>query len=143
VETPTASGATATAKMTFDKTINVVVEIFVPVAAGLAGFFMPGVLGGGASVSRAIQTVEGSASTISARIAWGVQGIINLAVGAAFWTLRGHGNIIAKAIGGAVGGFFLGGAAGTLPYILNTNAAAPSGLIDKLVGGIQEAANGG
>ena len=107
----TASGATAAVKGTFDKTIKVVVDIFVPLGAGIAGFFMPTVLGGGYSISNAIYAAtnrSGPAGTID-RVAWGVQALINAAVGAAFWSLRKMDGIIAKAIGGAIGGFFLGG----------------------------------
>jgi hypothetical protein len=137
VDGVTASGATATAKQTFTKTIDVVVEIFVPVGAAIAGFFMPAVLGGGASIGDAIYSAN--KSSLGNHIAWGLQALINLAVGGAFWTLRGHGNIVAKAIGGAVGGFFLGAAAGCLPGILS-GATPPTGLIDQLASGIQEVA---
>ena len=146
MEGVTASGSTATAKETFHKTLDVVVEIFVPVAGALAGFFMPAVLGGGQSVALAVYgspTLTGSSSTLGNRLAWTVQALINAAVGAAFWSLRHHSNIIAKAIGGAVGGFFFGGAVGCLPGLLAGSSASPNGLIDNMVGGIRNVAAGG
>jgi hypothetical protein len=129
--------------MTFDKTIDVVVRIFVPVGAAVAGFFMPNVLGGGNAVYNMLNKVEGvGTSSTSGRIAWGVQALINAAVGGAFWTLRKMDGIIAKAIGGAVGGFFLGGALGCLPGVINAGPAQ-NGLIDTLASGIQNVASGG
>jgi hypothetical protein len=130
----TASGATAAVKGTFDKTIKVVVDIFVPLGAGIAGFFMPTVLGGGYSISNAIYAAtnrSGPAGTID-RVAWGVQALINAAVGAAFWSLRKMDGIIAKAIGGAIGGFFLGGSVGCLPGVFGATQP-PQGAIDGLV----------
>ena len=126
--------------MTFDKTIDVVVRIFVPVGAAVAGFFMPTVLGGGISVANLVyKTGVQTSNNMSGRIGWGFQALINAAVGGAFWTLRKMDGIVAKAIGGALGGFFLGGALGCLPGILG-NVNPSEGLIDKLAGGIQSIA---
>jgi hypothetical protein len=142
----TASGATAAARATFDKTINVVVEVLVPVAAAVGGFFMPAVLGGGYSAAQMIYKAEGATSTGGANIAnragWGIQALINAAVGGAFWHMRGAGGIVMKAIGGAVGGFFLGGALGCVPGII-APTVPPHGLIDNLASGIQAVATEG
>ena len=141
MEGVTASGATATAKETFGKTINVVVEIFVPVGAAIAGFFMPTVLGGGKSIADAMYRAQGGSGSgsIANRVAWAVQALINAAVGGAFWTLRHHANVIAKAIGGAIGGFFLGSAVGCLPGLLSGNQPT-SGVIDSLATSVQSIA---
>jgi hypothetical protein len=139
VEGATASAATATAKETFGKTISVVVEIFVPVGFAVAGFFMPTVLGGGSAIGSAINKSIGQGSSLTNRAAWGIQGLIDAMVGGAFWALRGHGHIIAKAIGGAVGGFFLGGAVGCLPGLIS-GSIPPAGLIDKLVSSVENVA---
>jgi hypothetical protein len=140
----TAGGAMVAARGTFDKTIDVVVKIFVPVGSAVAGFFMPTVLGGGQSVSWMVTKIpgEGTAYTMSLRIAWGVQALINAAVGGAFWTLRKMDGIVAKAIGGAVGGFFLGGALGCVPGVISGANITP-GLIDKIAQGLQTAAKEG
>ena len=146
MEGVTASAATATAKATFDKTIHVVVDIFVPVGAAVAGIFMPTILGGGQSIANAIYKTAAQNTgpgDNSNRAAWGLQGIINAAVGGAFWSLRGHGHIIARAIGGAVGGFFLGSAVGCIPGVIAGQPNLPGGLIDKLATGVQQAAASG
>ena len=136
----TTGGAMVAARGTFDKTIDVVVRIFVPVAGAVAGFFMPSVLGGGISVANAFYHTQVPQSS---RIGWGVQGLINAMVGGAFWTLRKMDGIIAKAIGGAVGGFFLGGALGCVPGIIKGTPNPSPGLIDHLVGGITTIAQEG
>jgi len=131
----TAGSATHAARATFDKSIEVVVGIFVPVGAAVAGFFMPNVLGGGNAVYRVLSGTVGATPSIG-RASWAAQALINAAVGAAFWHMRNAGGLIMKAIGGAVGGFFLGGALGCLPGIFSARAAS-DGLIDHLVGAIQ------
>lgn len=140
----TASGATHAARESFDKSLNVIVEILVPVGAAVGGFFLPAVLGGGQSVANVAYHGlgdSGSGNTAN-RIGWAVQALINGAVGGAFWHMRNGGGIIMKAIGGAVGGFFLGGALGCLPGLFNPNQP-PNGLIDSLAGSIQTIAKGG
>ncbi len=142
-ETTVASGTHA-ARATFDKSIEVVVGVLVPVGAAVGGFFMPSVLGGGQSVSNALYKTGGNSGSgdNANRIGWGIQALINGAVGAAFWHMRSAGGIILKGIGGAVGGFFIGGALGCLPGII-TPSQPPNGLIDKIATGLQGAANGG
>jgi hypothetical protein len=139
----TASGATAAARMTFDKTIKVVVEVLVPVGAAVAGFFMPSILGGGNAVAGIMYRTVTPQGATGNRVGWGFQAIINGMVGGAFWTLRRMDGLIAKTIGGAVGGFFLGGAVGCLPGLLTGNAAPPNGLIDHLATSIEGVAQGG
>lgn len=126
--------------MTFDKTIDVVVRIFVPVGAAVAGFFMPNVLGGGNAAFRMLSTLHNG--TLTGRAAWGIQALINGAVGGAFWTLRKMDGLVAKAIGGAVGGFFLGGALGCLPGVMTAKPMS-DGLIDKLASGLEGIAQEG
>jgi len=136
----TAGSATHAARATFDKSIEVVVGIFVPIGAAVAGFFMPTVLGGGRAVGDMIYQ---TGAPQAARASWGVQALINAAVGGAFWHMRNAGGLIMKAIGGGVGGFFLGGALGCLPGLLKGSGAAPPGLIDHLATGIQGIASEG
>lgn len=142
----TASGATAAARATFDKTLNVIVDVFVPVGAALGGFFLPSLLGGGMSVANLVYKAEGNPSSGASaqRVAWGVQGLINAAVGGAFWGMRNAGGIVLKAIGGGVGGFFLGGALGCVPGVITaTPSAPPAGLLDKVATWMQNVAKGG
>jgi len=139
----TTSGAMSAARTTFDKTIGLVVKVFVPVGAAVAGFFLPAVLGGGWSIGNVIyQGTSGSLGTMSSRAGWAAQALINGMVGGAFWHMRSMGGLIAEAIGGAVGGFFLGGALGCLPGLFN-GQPAPTGLIDHLVSSISAVATEG
>lgn len=142
----TATGAMSATRETFDKSIHVIVDIFAPIGAGLAGIFMPSVLGGGQSVANAFyRTVDQNSGSgnMANRAGWGIQGLINAAIGAAFWSLRGHSNIIANVIGNVVGGFFFGGAIGCIPGVISGGTQPPNGLIDKLVSGVQNVAAGG
>ena len=129
------------ARETFGRTLEVIVDIFVPVGAILAGVFMPTALGGGLSIANAIYNnfpASGS-GTLPNRAAWGLQALINGAVGGAFWGMRHRGGLILKAIGGAVGGFFLGSALGCIPGVV-TGSQISGGLIDSLATGIQKVA---
>ena len=140
----TASGATNAARETFDKSLHVIVDVFVPVGAALGGFFMPALLGGGQSISNAFYHVTGSSGSgnLANRVGWGVQALINLAVGGAFWHMRGAGGIVLKAIGGGVGGFFLGSALGCLPGVI-TPSQPPNGLLDNLAASFKTIATEG
>jgi hypothetical protein len=142
-ETSTGS-AVAGARMTFDKTIHVVVDIFLPIGSALAGIFMPTALGGGTSVANAVYKVQGGtgSGSLANRVAWGIQALINGAVGAAFWSLRGHDGLVAKVLGNVIGGFFLGSAIGCIPGVVSGTQPTP-GIIDKLVSGVENIAQEG
>jgi len=132
------------ARGTFDKTINVVVGVLLPVGAAVAGFFMPTVLGGGLAVANAYNSTitGGTGSSMGNRLGWGAQALINGIVGGAFWTLRHMDGLIAKAIGGIAGGFFLGSALGCLPGLIGGKQIS-GGLIDTIEGGIHDIATEG
>lgn len=132
-----------TARATFDKSMDVIVDIFVPLGTGIAGILAGStIIGGTYSIANAVNS-GGQGNLPGNRIGGAIAAGIFAVIGMAFWRLGHQGGFILKIIGKGVGGLFLGCAiqSGIRGALLNQTMS--QGPLDKLFEWVQSTAGGG
>ncbi|MCI4357391.1 MAG: hypothetical protein L3K18_09720 [Thermoplasmata archaeon] len=127
-------------KGTWHESLKVVVDILIPVGAGIAGFFTCTAVFGGVNAMYNVLLKAGISGN-AGRLADLVMSGISAAIGFGFWRLGHTDGMILKIVGRGVGAFFLGGAASYLAQAWTQPSNVPNGLVDKLVGNFQTLAS--
>jgi len=138
------AAAVGTARAVGTEAVDVVVKYIVPIGAAVGGFVAgTKVLGGSTLVGlMAIIPQTGVNTVTSTRIIGALLALVSALIGWAFWHLRSRAGWIAKLIGGGVGGFFLGTAAG---YFVGCTIGGNSpswGFLDTIQAWFQGVASG-
>jgi hypothetical protein len=118
------------------------VDILVPLAGGVAGFFAKAAVGGSYSIAAVVNSAFFNNQGASAgRIGAAVMAGILAGIGYLFWGIRHRGGMVMKLLGGGIGGFFFGAAFGQVPTIIK-GGVDPQGAFDKLFAWTQDVATG-
>jgi hypothetical protein len=141
------AGATHTGKELGSVAMRTVVDVFVPLGAGIAGFVGGAtILGGAQAMANVVyNALGGSGSGATAnRVGGFIFAIIWGGLGYTLYHMGKSGGLIMRAICGGAGGFFLGTAANLAIFnALLGRQPQSSGLVDRLFGLVGTVATGG